>query len=92
MAADETMTRDALELLGSKRNDAYEAALAALREDTQAWWMDTLAGDTARPVAAHGAVGARRGSAAPTCDGDDARMKPMRRGFCFFPIGRLLPF
>jgi hypothetical protein len=45
MAADETMTRDALELLGSKRNDAYEAALAALREDTQLWWADTLAGD-----------------------------------------------
>ena len=45
MAADKTMTRDALELLGSKRNDAYEAALAALREDTQTWWADTLAGD-----------------------------------------------
>ena len=45
MAADETMTRDALELLGSKRNDAYEAALAALREDTQTWWADTLASD-----------------------------------------------
>jgi hypothetical protein len=25
--------------------DAYEAALAALRDDTQAWWADTLAGD-----------------------------------------------
>ena len=45
MAADETMTRDALELLDSKRNDAYEAALAGLREDTQTWWADTLAGD-----------------------------------------------
>jgi hypothetical protein len=45
MAADEAMTHRALELLGSKRNDAYEAALAALREDTQAWWADTLAGD-----------------------------------------------
>ncbi|MBR1287483.1 hypothetical protein JQ597_36065, partial [Bradyrhizobium sp. AUGA SZCCT0177] len=45
MAADETMTRDALALLGSKRNDAYEAALAALREDTQTWWADTLAAD-----------------------------------------------
>ena len=45
MEADEAMTRHALELLGSKRNDAYEAALAALREDTQAWWADTLAGD-----------------------------------------------
>ena len=29
MAADEAMTRRALELLGSRRNDAYEAALAA---------------------------------------------------------------
>ena len=45
MEADEAMTRHALELLGSKRNDAYEAALAALREDTQAWWEDTLASD-----------------------------------------------
>jgi hypothetical protein len=42
---DEAMTRRALELLGSKRNDAYEAALAALREDTQAWWEETLACD-----------------------------------------------
>ncbi len=45
METDEAMTRRALDLLGSKRNDAYEAALAALREDTQAWWADTLAGD-----------------------------------------------
>jgi hypothetical protein len=38
------MTRRALELLGSRRNDAYEAALlAALCEDQQAWWADTLA-------------------------------------------------
>ena len=36
MEADEAMTRRALDLLGSKRNDTYEAALAALREDTQA--------------------------------------------------------
>ncbi|MFZ2145450.1 MAG: hypothetical protein WAV78_52495, partial [Xanthobacteraceae bacterium] len=42
MAADEAMTRRALDLLGSKRNDAYEAALAALREDTQVWWADML--------------------------------------------------
>ena len=28
------MTRRAIKLLDSKRNDAYEAALAALREDT----------------------------------------------------------
>ena len=45
MAEDEVMTRRALDLLGSKRNDAYEAALAALREDTQAWWADVLARD-----------------------------------------------
>ncbi len=45
MAADEAMTRRAIVLLGSRRNDAYEAALAALRDDTQAWWADTLAGD-----------------------------------------------
>jgi hypothetical protein len=36
MAADEAMTRRAIELLGSKRNDAYKAALAELRENTQA--------------------------------------------------------
>jgi hypothetical protein len=45
MTADEAMTRRALDLLGSKRNDAYEAALAALREDTQQWWADVLARD-----------------------------------------------
>ncbi len=43
--SDEAMTRRALSLLGSKRNDAYEAALAALREDTQQWWADVLARD-----------------------------------------------
>jgi hypothetical protein len=45
MQEDEAMTRRALDLLGAKRNDAYEAALAALREDTQAWWADTLTRD-----------------------------------------------
>jgi hypothetical protein len=45
METDEAMTRRALDLLGSKRNDAYEAALAVLREDTQAWWADVLARD-----------------------------------------------
>jgi hypothetical protein len=44
--SDEAMTRRALSLLGSpKRNDAYEVALAALREDTQQWWADVLARD-----------------------------------------------
>ena len=45
MTADEVMTCRALDLLGSKRNDAYEAAVAALREDTQAWWAEVLARD-----------------------------------------------
>ncbi len=45
MQDDEAMTRRALDLLASRRNDRYEAALAALREDTQAWWADTLARD-----------------------------------------------
>ena len=45
MDEDEAMTRRALELLGSRRNDAYEAALAELREDTREWWADTLARD-----------------------------------------------
>ena len=33
MRDDEAMTRRALDLLGSRRNDRYEAALAALREE-----------------------------------------------------------
>jgi hypothetical protein len=45
MAADEAMTRRALDLLGTMHNDAYEAALAALREDTREWWADVLARD-----------------------------------------------
>jgi hypothetical protein len=43
MQDDEAMTRRALDLLGSRRNDRYEAALATLREDTQGWWSDMLA-------------------------------------------------
>jgi len=43
MEADEAMTRRSLEILGSARKDAYEAALAALREDTREWWADELA-------------------------------------------------
>ena len=42
MTADEAMTRRALDLLGSKRIDAYETALAALRHDTKGWWNDVL--------------------------------------------------
>ena len=36
------MTRRALQLLCSNRNDAYEAAIPALREDTQQWWAYVL--------------------------------------------------
>lgn len=39
---DEAMTYEALALLSSPRNDLYEAALAALRDDTREWWEDTL--------------------------------------------------
>ena len=47
MQEDEAMTRQALDLLNSRRNDPYDAATAALREDTQQWWADTLARDPA---------------------------------------------
>ena len=47
MEEDEAMTREAVDLLNSRRNDPYEAATAALREDTQQWWADTLARDPA---------------------------------------------
>jgi len=43
MQEDEAMTRRALDLLDSRRNDVYEAALAILHEDTQEWWADILA-------------------------------------------------
>ena len=36
----EAMTRHALDLLGSDRNEAYKAALGALRDDTRQWWED----------------------------------------------------
>ena len=42
LKADEAMTRRALELIGSRRNDRYEAALEALREDTRDWWAERL--------------------------------------------------
>jgi hypothetical protein len=42
ITADETMTRHALELLGATRNDAYEAALAALSEGTRKCSADML--------------------------------------------------
>jgi hypothetical protein len=40
--ADEALTKAALEILGTTRNDAYEAALAVLREDTRDWWHSEL--------------------------------------------------
>jgi hypothetical protein len=43
ITADEAMTRRALDLLGSSRNDAYEAALAALSEGARKCWADMLA-------------------------------------------------
>lgn len=45
LKANEAMTHRALELIGSRRNDRYEAAVAALREDTRGWWADRLASD-----------------------------------------------
>ena len=42
----EAITRHALDLLGSGRDEAYEAALAALRDDTRQWWEDQVTGDT----------------------------------------------
>ena len=60
---DEAMTRRALDLLGSRRNDAYEAALETLREDTRDWWADVLAGDvemTGEDAATADAMGLRR--------------------------------
>lgn len=40
MEQDEGVTRRALDILGSRRSDRYEAALAALRVDTRDWWTD----------------------------------------------------
>ena len=42
LQADEAMSRRAVGLLDSRRNDRYEAALAALRKDTRDWWADML--------------------------------------------------
>ncbi len=42
---DEAMTLQALDLLNSNRNDAYEVALAALRDDMRESWEDVLARD-----------------------------------------------
>jgi hypothetical protein len=39
---DDAIVHRALDLLGSRPNDAYEAALAELREGTQEWWAEFL--------------------------------------------------
>ena len=46
MQEDEAVTRQALKMLGGKRADAYQAALAVLREDTKEWWSTRLARET----------------------------------------------
>jgi hypothetical protein len=43
LEGDEAMTRRALDILDSRRNDAYEASLGELREETRGWWADALA-------------------------------------------------
>ena len=43
MSGREAIVHRALNLLGSRRNDAYEAALTELREGTQEWWAEFLA-------------------------------------------------
>jgi hypothetical protein len=43
--ADQTMTEDAMRLLRMPSPTAYVRALAALREDTRAWWEDQLSSD-----------------------------------------------
>jgi hypothetical protein len=40
---DDAVTRRAIKLLGSKRKDSCEAALATVREDTLTWWAHELA-------------------------------------------------
>ena len=46
MEEDEAITRRALDLFDSSRNDAYEAALAALLAGTREWWEDVLTRDS----------------------------------------------
>ena len=57
MQEDEAVTRRALDLLNSRRKDPYEAATAALREDTQQWWADTLARDLGACPSSRGILG-----------------------------------
>jgi len=75
METDEAMTRRAPDLLGSKRNDAYEAALAALREDTQAGWADTLARD---PDELREGAGSHHAGGWPNCSAATATKLTLR--------------
>ena len=45
----EAVTRRTLELLSSRHNDPYEAALETLPEDTRGWWVEMLARDPDEP-------------------------------------------
>ena len=45
MQDDEAMTRRALNLLDTPSRNPYDVSLAALREDTRAWWVDLVARD-----------------------------------------------
>ncbi len=44
---DEAMTRRAIDILKTGDPEAYSEALAALRQDTQDWWEDTVSDDEA---------------------------------------------
>jgi hypothetical protein len=76
---DEAITRRAAELLGSKRNDAYEAALKVLREDTRQWWAATLARD---PLVCSRHRQQRSGALAPSRSGP----RRVRRSLCCRPL------
>jgi hypothetical protein len=72
MEEDEAMTRQALDLLNSRHNDPYEAATAALREDTQQWWADTPSPRTCGAGRGRGTVHRRRRGTAALSGGRGA--------------------
>ncbi len=45
LGADQAMTEEALRILASPSASAYSRALAAVRDDTRAWWEKRLGGD-----------------------------------------------
>jgi hypothetical protein len=82
MREDEAMTRQALDLLSSRRSDAYEVALETLREDTRGWWADTLArvpdeADEGEETATADAEGLRRFLEADVLPWFEARRKEL---------------